>query len=346
MDSKTVEEKNLVLKQIQEKRRDVRYDIRDFPIKFINSEFKEGNIYVPIYQRHFIWNKKSQSKLIESILIGLPIPMMFFATDSSTGKLEIVDGAQRTQTLAAFISNKLVLQGLKSLDTCNGFTFEDLPNSMQRKFLSTALRTIVLEDLTTLSSRKEIFNRINTQGVKAIPVEIRMARFDGPFIDFVKELALDENYQDIVPQSTTNINRKENFELIFRFFAYSDALSEYNDSTDVQTFIDNFTKQHQENFDKETMKNEFTRTFEFAKKYFPIGFRKTKNAKSVPKARFEALAVGINLALREKSDLSEPDLSWLTSEEFKKVTTSDAANNKSHLLSRINFVKDKLLEEH
>ena len=74
---KSIDEKNKVAKQIEKQQRDIKYDIRDFPIKFINDEFSDGTIYIPEYQRHFIWNKYAQSKLIESILIGLPIPMMF-----------------------------------------------------------------------------------------------------------------------------------------------------------------------------------------------------------------------------------------------------------------------------
>ncbi|WP_179136640.1 DUF262 domain-containing protein [Levilactobacillus brevis] len=340
---KSPEEKQFALAQLSKEQQNVKYDIRDFPIKFLNTEFKEGGIYIPEYQRHFIWNASSQSKLIESILIGLPIPMMFFATDEKTGKLEIVDGAQRTQTLVAFIANHLVLKNLTTLDTCNGFTFSDLPSSTQRKFLNNALRTIVLEDLTTLDNRKEIFNRINTQGVKAAPAEVRMATFAGPFVDFVKTLALDETFEHVVPQSNVNISRKENYEMIFRFFAYSDNLENYSDAIKVSSFIDNFTRDNQTNFDKTRMLSEFNRTFSFAEKHFEYGFCKTKNAKSVPKARFEALAVGINLALRINPNLTVQNVDWIKSPEFKTVTTSDGANNKSNVSRRIYFVRDSLL---
>lgn len=339
---KSPDEKKKALKQIEKEQQNVKYDIRDFPIKFLNDEFNEKNIYIPDYQRHFIWNVSSQSKLIESILIGLPIPMMFFSTDEKTGKLEIVDGAQRTQTLAAFISNKLSLTNLGTLTKCNDFCFKDLPSATQRKFLNTALRTIVLEDLTTLTNRKEIFNRINAQGVKASPAEIRMATFAGPYVDFIKDLALDETFQRVVPQSSTNIARKENYEIIFRFFAYSNNLENYSDGQ-VAEFIDAYTRKEQIDFGKEKMSFEFHRTFDFADKNFKNGFRKTGKAKSVPKARFEALAVGINLALRENPDLTVKNVDWINSEKFKEYTTSDGANNKSNLLRRINFVKDSLL---
>ena len=75
------------------------------------------------------------------------------------------------------------------------------------------------------------------------------------------------------------------------------------------------------------------------------GFRKTERSKSTPRARFEALAVGIALALEDKPDLEAKDISeWIDGDEFGVQTKSDAANNKSRLLGRINFVKNRLLQ--
>lgn len=94
---------------------------------------------------------------------------------------------------------------------------------------------------------------------------------------------------------------------------------------------------------KTIMKNELDRTLEFIEKNIPNGFRKTEGSKTIPKVRFEAISVGTNLALREKSNLEVEDTKWLDSNEFKKWTTSDAANNKSKVIGRIEFVRDCLL---
>ena len=81
----------------------------------------------------------------------------------------------------------------------------------------------------------------------------------------------------------------------------------------------------------------------FVEKYFPNGFAKSKSAKSTPRTRFEAISVGVNLALNENKNLNTNTEEWLESKEFKKVTTTDSANNKSKLVERITFVKNKLL---
>ncbi|TRQ91621.1 DUF262 domain-containing protein, partial [Salmonella enterica subsp. enterica serovar Panama] len=79
--------------------------------------------------------------------------------------------------------------------------------------------------------------------------------------------------------------------------------------------------------------------------YFPAGFKKTITAKSTPRVRFESLAVGAALALREIPDLVPKNLDWLSSEEFKRLTTSDGANSRVKVIERIEYVRDKLLED-
>ncbi|UDM73550.1 DUF262 domain-containing protein [Vagococcus fluvialis] len=319
------------------------YDIRDFTIDYLVTQFASDRFFIPEYQRQFVWNDNTQARFIESILLGIPIPFLFLAVDDETGNFEIVDGAQRIRTLRRFMGNDLKLVNLKNLSKSNGFYFKDLTSSTQRKFENRALRMIVLEDKTTVESRKEIFNRINTAGVRATPVEVRMGTYDGPFIEFVKKLALDELYQKLAPMTDTSTDRKEQYELIFRFFAYSDELENYSDNVKVQDFIDSYAKRNQNEFEVDRLEQEFNRTMQFVSKNFPNGFRKTKGANSTPKARFEAIAVGVNLALRENENITLSDIDWINSEEFQNVTTSDAANNKSKLVRRINYVKNKLL---
>ena len=92
------------------------------------------------------------------------------------------------------------------------------------------------------------------------------------------------------------------------------------------------------------MKNELFNTLKFVEINFPNGFRKSENSKSIPRVRFEAIAVGANLALRVNPNLTINTVEWVNSNEFKQWTTSDAANNKSKVIGRIEFVRDCLLE--
>lgn len=138
--------------------------------------------------------------------------------------------------------------------------------------------------------------------------------------------------------------RGEKEELISRFFALSNNYQSFVHS--VKGFLDEYIIEANKTFDdtkKEEMKNELFNTLKFVETNFPNGFRKSENSKSIPRVRFEAIAVGANLALRENADLTINDVDWVNSNEFKQWTTSDAANNKSKVIGRIEFVRDCLL---
>ena len=98
-------------------------------------------------------------------------------------------------------------------------------------------------------------------------------------------------------------------------------------------------------FDSDRYKNMFLQMVTFIKRHFPIGFRKEENSGSTPRVRFEAIAVGTHLALKIKEDLVPTYLEWLDSKEFAEHTTSDASNNRGKLPSRIEFVRDCLLNK-
>ncbi|MFI5419801.1 MAG: DUF262 domain-containing protein [Nitrososphaerales archaeon] len=326
--------------QIRDKQSEVKYDLRDFTVDHIIANFREGLFYIPEYQREHVWNEEKQSRFVESVILGLPIPMMFLA-DMEDGRLEIVDGVQRISTLEAFNSDDLKLDDLERLVILNGFSFNTLPIAQQRKFRTRALRLVVLEESTTFQTRQDIFNRVNTSGEKARPSEIRRGAYQGPFMKFLEERAKDNIFRQICPISESLIKRREPLELVVRFFAYSDHYRDFRH--DVTKFLDNFVIKHQNDFDKNRYKNEFDLTMEFIRKYFPNGFGKTRGAKSTPRVRFEALAVGVNLALREKPDLAPGGLKWLESPEFDKQTTTHASNSQPRIRGRIEYVRDKLL---
>jgi hypothetical protein len=329
-------------KQIREQQTETKYDLRDFTIDYIVQEFNNDLFFIPDYQRMFIWPEKNRVDFIESIFMGLPIPMMFVA-DIDDGRLEVVDGAQRIQTLEAFRNNDLRLFDLKYLNTLEGFTYNDLPTAYQRKFNTKALRLVVLEDSTTLERRQEIFNRINTSAVKAKPSEVRRGGLDSPFMQFIKECSIDPLFIKLCPVSKQMVDRREHEELILRFFNYSDRYKSFRH--DVGKFNDSYLKEHGKTFDRDRLKQEFQDMLAFVNRYIPSGFAKKKGFKSTPRVRFEAISVGVNLALRENSDLIPGSMDWLDSDEFKYHTTTHASNSGPKLRGRIEYVKNNLLKE-
>lgn len=340
-------------KQISDKKQDIKYDTRDYVIEYIVKKFEDGEFFIPLsYQRQFIWTEKNCCSFIESVLMGLPIPFMFFA-DTNDGRIEIVDGAQRINTLVKFIQGNLRLNKLEVLTESNGFTFEDLKPAIQRRFKNTSLRVVFLEEGTTEYTRQEIFKRINTGGQKAKPAETRRGSYGGKFTEFLKTCTENDKFNKLAPRTEQAERRYEGFELISRFFAYSrnfnNGFKGYTGN--VLKYIDRFVSEQNRLCETDenvisTFKENFDRMVDYASKTLgERGFRKTLGAKSTPHARFEALSVGISLALDVCRDLPIRDVStWIDEAEFLRNTKSDAANNKSRLIRRISYVRDKLLE--
>lgn len=334
--------------QIIELKKDLNYDTRDYPIEFLVSLYEnDSRIFAPDYQREeLLWSILYKSRFIESIILDYPIPLIFLA-DTQEGGLEIIDGLQRISTLAEFLNNDFELEKLTKLTTLNGCSCLDLPASEIRRLKAKALRIIVLKDSTPNEVRKDLFDRLNTSSLLANPSEIRSGReSDNELMQLVKELKNNPQFIKTTNLSNSLINRKEDIELISRFFAYSNNLSSYRGH--VANFIDKYFSTEGKSLTqdkKQFLRSEFLRTMDFVDTYFERGFQK-EGRNQTPRVRFEALAIGINLALRENPKLSmsqEKARILLESESFKQWTTTDAANNRNKINSRINGVKEFLL---
>lgn len=119
----TETQKTAAEEQIRALRKEIDYNTRDYSIDFLIQQFRNDEFYIPDeYQRQYIWNDSDKNRFIESILLGLPIPLMFFS-DTEDGRCEIIDGAQRTQAMEEFMSGDLILSDLKKLTSLNGFSY-------------------------------------------------------------------------------------------------------------------------------------------------------------------------------------------------------------------------------
>lgn len=206
---KTVSEEQRIAaeRQLIEKQSEIHFDVRDFTVKYLVDQFRAGVFYIPEYQRGFVWNNRNRNRFIESMLLGLPIPFMF-AADMTDGSLEIVDGAQRIQTLEQFLTGDLRLSGLEQLPALEGFVFADLPGPQARRLENRPMRMIFLEAATTDAIRHEIFSRINTSGERARGSEVRRGAYSGPFMQFVTECASDPLFLKLCPISDAMRKRR------------------------------------------------------------------------------------------------------------------------------------------
>lgn len=336
----TDEQKRIAEEQLNMYQNKIDYDTKDFTLELLISKFENGEFFIPDYQRKYIWKEKNRSLFIESVLLGLPIPFMFFA-DCEDGRLEIIDGAQRIQTLHRFLHDDFKLSSLQKLTALNGFKYSNLSSSQQRRLKNRAFRIIVLDEKTTLDVRQDLFNRINTTGIKASDSEVRRGSYPGKLTTFIEKCSANERFIKLCPLSVGKTDRYERFELILRFFAYVNEYKKFVHS--VNTFLDDFLIRNLNNFNEEKYTAEFSGMLEFVEKNFPFGFVKEQGNTTTPRVRFEAISVGVALALREKPELKVDNIDWINSDEFKELTTSDASNNQNKLVSRIEYVRDKLL---
>lgn len=326
----------------------IEFYLTEYSIEILANKVRLGDFVVPNYQREFTWEDDRKSRFIESIIMGLPIPFLFF-WEMENGKLEIVDGSQRLRTIEEFVLGDLRLGGLESLPTISGFRFNDLSESRQRKIKNRSIRGIVLNEHADEQARFDMFERINTTSKTANPAEVRRGALAGPFMDLVIELANHPNFAQIAPVSEKQRKEREREELVIRFFAYGDGLEGYRDRP--REFIFDYAKRMNERFEQQpalidVYRARFMIMVTFVAANFPHGFRRTAKGKASPRARFEAISIGTYLALQDRPALAAEQVDvtgWINAKEFGGITGSDGANAIARLKNRMNYVRDRLL---
>ncbi|MDJ0746276.1 MAG: DUF262 domain-containing protein [Xenococcaceae cyanobacterium MO_167.B27] len=357
----TNEEKELAEKQIRAQRKPVHYNTLEYPIEILVQKYLDGidedknELFIPDYQREMAWNEDKQSKFIESVLLGLPIPYIFvgdFVADISESedlaRLEIIDGTQRIRTLARFINNEFRLNNLEKLESLNNFTFSDLPLSRQRRFQRTSIRMIQLTQEADEEVRRDLFERINTGSVELNEMEKRRGIKPGKFLNLVEELSKLEQFRQLCSFTETEIKKRDPQEFVLRFFAFLNNYKNYS-GRKVHQFLDDYLEKENKSelLNIEEMRNEFISMLYFVQKYFPDALhihRKTKNRyEPTTRIKFESITVGVALALRQNQELTPKSTSFFDSQEFKEVTKSDGSSSQHKVIRRIEYVRDQLL---
>lgn len=338
--------------------RQVKFTVSEYPISIYVSRFEDdvtGRFFVPEYQRNLAWHSGQQSSFIESLLVGLPVPFLFFY-QTADGRMEIVDGSQRMRAMRAFLKEGLRLSDLVLLPELNGFAFDDLPKDRQNKLEDVTVRTIVLDTGTDPSTRAEMFARINKSGTTANEAEIRRGSLPGPVTDLIRELAESPQLAEATPMSQKVVDQREREELVTRFFAYlagwetpEGRFPGYRDRPKkyLYDFLRDANKSAEEDSSVlDRMRIEFFRMLDFVETHFPDGFRKNASHNSVPRVRFEAIAIGTALALREDDSLRLTPAqiaSRMKAQSFDQIVVSGSANVRSKLEGRIEVVRSLLL---
>ena len=173
----------------------------------------------PEFQRSDgVWDNTRRSRLIESLLLRIPIPLFYVAADVNDD-WSVVDGVQRISTIYDFVKNKFPLTRLEYRNDLNDKLHRQLPRSMQRRIDETQLVMNVIQPGTPEEVMFNIFNRINTGGVPLTAQEVRNALVKGPVRNYLKRLAESDQFLKATANSV-NAKRMADRECVLRFLAF------------------------------------------------------------------------------------------------------------------------------
>jgi uncharacterized protein with ParB-like and HNH nuclease domain len=213
----------------------IEYDITSYPsdytLKVLVDMFHNQDIIIPDYQRGYVWSIKQASLLIESFLIGLPVPPIFLYIDDDNKNL-VIDGQQRLLSVVYFfegyfgkesLTGKRQVFKLSGLNSKNKFyncTYNDLKDKDKRKLASSVLRAINIRQLSPTNESTcvyHIFERLNTGGTPLKPQEIRNCVFRSNFLNELKELNKDLSWREIINKKEL-VKSQTDVELILRIY--------------------------------------------------------------------------------------------------------------------------------
>jgi len=208
----------------------------DFSVQTLVEQWENKLLILPDIQREYVWDNGRASRLIESALLNIPIPVLYFA-ETEDAKYEIIDGHQRIRSIVRFIRNELQLSGLRVLSEYKGNRFHQLPPREQRFLKMRTLRAIVVGYDSHPTMKFEIFERLNSGAITLNAQELRNSLYRGSFNNLLHELVKYGTLRDII--GTRNPRRRMvDEELLLRFFALRDNFANYR--TPLKRFLNDY----------------------------------------------------------------------------------------------------------
>lgn len=270
---------NLSSLQQKAQERTVKTQTIEYDLETLVKKIDKGTIKLnPEYQRRHRWSEEFSSRLIESLILNIPIPLVYISqdidvdeeVDDEIARYSVIDGQQRLTAIYNFFKGKYGLNGLNVLGDLNGSYYKDIPPFLTRRLEERTIRCLRIDSTLDSQVKYDIFERLNSGAVKLEAQELRNAICRGPFKDLIKELAKNEKFKKManIEEDGKRKKKMEDEELVLRFFALS-----YNDGYLMyKGGFKNFLTQKMEEFNqlqtKEIykMKSFFLETFEFIHK--------------------------------------------------------------------------------
>lgn len=282
----------------------------DYDVEGLVKRLKRGDIFIPPFQRDYVWNQAEASRLVESLLLGLPVPGVFLAKESESNKLSVIDGQQRLKSLLFFYegffnpkegdTRKKVFKLKNVQEKFEGKTYEELEEDDRINLDDSIIHATIIKQETPTDDNTSIyhvFERLNTGGRKLTPQEIRAAIYIGKLNELISKLNDYPAWRELFGKKN---NRLKDQELILRFFAMYNSLDRY--SKPLKEFLNKFNGRYRNPTDEELERlgNIFKRTTDIILEN--IGKSAFRPDRVFNAAAFEVLMVGVAKRIDETID--------------------------------------------
>ena len=331
----------------------------DFTLEILNQKLISGELKIPQFQRAFVWKQKQASRLIESFLLGLPVPPVFLYVDEDE-KLLVVDGQQRLKTIQYYFSGffgepvngKRTVFSLIGLNEKSRFkekTYQDLKKTDEtaaRKLDNSVLRSVIIKQLnpTDDTSIYHIFERLNTGGTPLTGQEIRNCIYHGPFNDLLRELNRLPEWRSIFGKENDD-TRQRDIELILRFFALRYNAENYEKP--MKDFLSKFMSRNRQAASGEdgysNRLKEFRDLFIKAAKNVQssLGGKPFRLGSGLNAALFDSVFTAFSTQNKIKSEVSRKYKTLLRDKKFLHLVTASTTDKES-VSERLAMARKKL----
>jgi len=342
------EEINESILNIPPEQRRLQTETLDFSISTILDSLEKGNIFIPEFQRRYVWSTTTASRLIESLIIQCPIPVIYLNQEKDE-KLSVIDGNQRIISLQRFVNNQYPLKGLTTYPELEGLHFYELDRRFQRHILNRTLRCIVITKDTHPQIKFDVFERLNSGAVKLTPQELRHGIYNGNFMKLITELGKNKIWKSLINPGAEKRMKTE--ELIIRFFAFHYNMGNYrqplsgflNDFAEINREISEEQKQRFTSLFNNSVRNLVILYGDFAFKVFDLELNPVNNFNA---ALFDAEMLSISnidheitITKKQRSEFLD-SLSLLFYDVNFIKTISKSTSNKNQIKLRTEILTD------
>ncbi len=277
----TPPDKTLLPLQKKAKERSVKTITIEYDLETLVKKIKKNVIKLnPEYQRNHRWKDETSSRLIESLILNIPIPTIYISQDvdvdaeveDDVARYSVIDGQQRLTAIYNYINNKFRLEGLNSLDELNGLKYEDLPPFLTRRLEERTITCLRIDSTIDPQVKFDIFERLNSGSVELTAQELRNSNYRGKFNQLLKKLSTNETFTELArldPESN-KVKQMYDRELVLRFFAlaHNDGFRDYvgGFKNFLNTKMNSFSQL--DHLELATFETNFINTFEMIKKSF------------------------------------------------------------------------------